>query len=113
MGNAKLTCAPADGACTADDLTKMGTCTSKITLDMTKAADKAYLCTYAQSTVACYPTCACSDTTYKAQVDTLKTTYAAYLSGCDVTCKTSGGIQLGVSIWTVALTVVVGFSALF
>jgi hypothetical protein len=46
-------------------------------------------------------------------VESLKTAYAAYLIGCDVTCKTSGGIQLGVNIWTFTLTVVVGFVALF
>jgi hypothetical protein len=93
-------------------MTKMATCTSKITLDVTKATDKAYLCTYAQSCVACFLACACSDPTYKAQVDKLKSTFAAYLSGCNVTCKTGSAIQLGASIWTVALSVVVGVFAL-
>ena len=80
---------------------------------MTKARDKAYQCTFAQSTVACYPPCASSDPTLKEQVDTMKNTYATQLTGCDVTFKTSGGIQLGVSIWTVVLAAVVGIFGLF
>ncbi len=97
----------ADAACTSDDVSKISSCVAKISLDVTKATDKAYLCTYAQSNFACYPSCACADTTYKASMDSIKSTYSTYLSGCDLTCKTSGGIRIQVSAWTVAFTMLV------
>ncbi len=104
--------ATADGACSTDDASKITTCLSKLTIDPTKITDKSYVCTYAQSNMACYPSCACSDTTLKSSMDTLKTTYASYLTGCDVTCKTSGGVHFQVGTWTILFTALVAMLCL-
>ncbi len=101
--------ATADGACSADEATKINACVSGKPLNETRVTDPKYMCTYVQSVYTCFLpySCACSDPFQKSMMDKTKTQFSALLTGCDLTCKSNEGVLLQVSSWSFVLTVFV------
>ena len=82
----------ADGACSANDVTKTTECTTALTMPTgTEADPKAAMCTYAKDALKCYPKCYCDDAAN--DVDTgikeLETSY-----GCSgLKCGSAAGLR--------------------
>ena len=100
--------AGANAACTADDVTDMTACAKKVTDEMTKTAPtKDTICKLYQDTMACYPSCYCSDDIYKdslkAVEDGLQTGLKAMgVEDCTLKCGSGSMLAPGMAL---ALTV--------
>merc|ERR1712100_268636 len=73
----------ADAACSA---TTAATCFAGITINPLSLSNT-YVCDLVKKQIACYNTAGCcTATSFTSALNTIKTAYSKYITGCDLTC---------------------------